>query len=102
MLLETTKQKTMSEGNAGWADSVSKILKTTKPKKKKTLVLSKAKKLTDVNSDDNKTKYAGFETITDTGEVKKDVVVEEKETEEKSEEEKGPPRKKVSNHEIVL
>lgn len=33
--------------NAGWADSVAKILKSNKPKGKKTLVLSKAKKLTD-------------------------------------------------------
>ncbi|KAJ8946422.1 hypothetical protein NQ314_008904 [Rhamnusium bicolor] len=31
--------------NAAWADSVSKILKTNKPKRKKTIVLSKAKKI---------------------------------------------------------
>lgn len=37
-----------SDINAGWADSVAKILKTKRPKGKKTLVLSKAKKLTDV------------------------------------------------------
>lgn len=34
--------------NAGWADSVAKILRTKRTKGKKTLVLSKAKKLTDV------------------------------------------------------
>ncbi|XP_034938996.1 RRP15-like protein [Chelonus insularis] len=37
-----------SEGNPGWADVFQKILNTNKPKKKKTLVLSKAKKLSDV------------------------------------------------------
>ncbi|KAK0181710.1 hypothetical protein PV327_003973 [Microctonus hyperodae] len=35
-------------GNAGWADVFQKILKTNKPKKKKTLVLSRAKKLSEV------------------------------------------------------
>lgn len=35
-------------GNAGWADAISKVLRTTKPKKKRTLVLSRAKKLTDL------------------------------------------------------
>ncbi|XP_037956422.1 RRP15-like protein [Teleopsis dalmanni] len=32
-------------GNAGWADSIAKVLNTTKPKTKKTLVLSRAKKI---------------------------------------------------------
>lgn len=31
--------------NVGWADAMQKILKTNKPKRKKTIVLSKAKKL---------------------------------------------------------
>ncbi|XP_066992187.2 RRP15-like protein isoform X2 [Anabrus simplex] len=34
-----------SSGNPGWADAMAKILKTKKPKGKKTIVLSKAKKL---------------------------------------------------------
>ncbi|XP_018313992.1 RRP15-like protein isoform X1 [Mycetomoellerius zeteki] len=34
--------------NAGWADVMQKILKTNKPKRKKTLVLAKAKKLCDM------------------------------------------------------
>ncbi|KYN33747.1 RRP15-like protein [Trachymyrmex septentrionalis] len=34
--------------NAGWADVMQKILKTNKPKRKKTLVLAKAKKLCDI------------------------------------------------------
>lgn len=37
-----------STSNAGWADAMQKILKTNKPKRKKTLVLAKAKKLCDV------------------------------------------------------
>ncbi|XP_076234481.1 RRP15-like protein isoform X2 [Calliopsis andreniformis] len=36
------------DGNPGWADAMQKILKTKKPKRKKTIVLSKAKKLCDV------------------------------------------------------
>ncbi|KAF4531638.1 hypothetical protein B566_EDAN006569 [Ephemera danica] len=38
----------VTAGNAGWADAISKVLRTTKPKKKRTLVLSRAKKLTDL------------------------------------------------------
>lgn len=34
-----------AEGNAGWADSIAKVLSTTKPKTKKSLVLSRAKKI---------------------------------------------------------
>ncbi|KZC11224.1 RRP15-like protein, partial [Dufourea novaeangliae] len=36
------------DGNPSWADAMQKILKTKKPKRKKTIVLSKAKKLCDV------------------------------------------------------
>ncbi|KAI4500142.1 hypothetical protein M0802_004559 [Mischocyttarus mexicanus] len=36
------------ESNPGWADALQKILKTNKPKRKKTIVLSKAKKHSDV------------------------------------------------------
>ncbi|XP_011859270.1 PREDICTED: RRP15-like protein isoform X3 [Vollenhovia emeryi] len=39
---------TGATSNAGWADVMQKILKTNKPKRKKTLVLAKAKKLCDV------------------------------------------------------
>lgn len=37
-----------STSNAGWADAMQKILRTKKPKGKKTVVLAKAKKLCDV------------------------------------------------------
>lgn len=44
------------EGNTGWADAFAKVLQQAKPKNKKYLVLSKAKKLADqkVKSDDDK------------------------------------------------
>lgn len=46
--------------NPGWADAMAKILRTNKPKRKKTIVLSKAKKLKpsvdeDVNGDEKET-----------------------------------------------
>ncbi|KAL7306520.1 hypothetical protein TKK_0001217 [Trichogramma kaykai] len=37
-----------SLANPGWADAMKKVLKTNKPKKKKTIVLSKAKKINEV------------------------------------------------------
>jgi len=43
-----------STSNAGWADAMQKILKTNKPKRKKTLVLAKAKKLCDVKIKEKK------------------------------------------------
>jgi hypothetical protein len=74
--------------NAGWADSIAKILKSNKPKGKKTLVLSRAKKLTDLKKP--KTKSAGFEVATADGTVKEEQV--EVENKEISQE---PARKKV-------
>lgn len=42
------------EGNAGWADAFAKVLQQKKPKNKKYLVLSKAKKLADKSEKDDK------------------------------------------------
>lgn len=42
-----------SSSNAGWADVMRKILGTKKPKRKKTIVLSKAKKLCDIKQKDD-------------------------------------------------
>ncbi|KAL2744463.1 RRP15-like protein [Vespula maculifrons] len=39
---------TTMESNPGWADALQKILKTNKPKRKKAIVLSKAKKYSDI------------------------------------------------------
>lgn len=60
------------KSNAGWADSISKILKSNKPKKKKTLVLSKAKKLTDVPK--TQSKPVGFQVETVDGVVKEEKI----------------------------
>uniref|UniRef100_T1GZM0 RRP15-like protein n=1 Tax=Megaselia scalaris TaxID=36166 RepID=T1GZM0_MEGSC len=43
-------------GNAGWANSIAKVLNTSKPQKRKTLVLSRAKKFTSKVTED-KPKY---------------------------------------------
>lgn len=70
------------QSNAGWADSITKILKTKKPKKKKTLVLSKAKKLTDVSK--VQSKPAGFQVETVEGEIKEEKIEIATETDLKS------------------
>lgn len=49
------------EGNAGWADALAKVLKQEKPKNKKYLVLSKAKKLADKKEKDDGDKKVTFE-----------------------------------------
>lgn len=45
---ETDERVGVTDGNPGWADAMAKILKTNKPKNKKTIVLAKAKKLQQV------------------------------------------------------
>ncbi|KAJ8723828.1 hypothetical protein PYW07_007808 [Mythimna separata] len=55
--------------NEGWADSVAKILGSSKPKNKKTLVLSRAKKHSDIVKTVKEEKPA-FEVIDETGEKK--------------------------------
>lgn len=73
---ESNKESDQSEDdhnpitNTGWVDSISKILKTNKPKGKKTLVLSKAKKLTDVKKE--KPKDPEFQIDGETKEEKPD------------------------------
>lgn len=78
--------------NVRWADSISKILKTNKSKGKKTLVLSKGKKISEAKV--KKPQKLEFEVETLDGEIKRDIVVEKDEdTEEVN---KLPERKKVS------
>lgn len=43
-----------STSNTGWADVMQKILRTNKPKRKKTIVLAKAKKLCDIKVKEKK------------------------------------------------
>ncbi|XP_034238727.1 RRP15-like protein [Thrips palmi] len=59
-------------GNAGWADAMAKILRTSKPKGKKSVVLAKAKKLSQIGASeksDDKKEY-GFEIDGDSTEEK--------------------------------
>lgn len=68
----------IEQSNAGWADSISKILKSKKPKKKKTLVLSKAKKLTDLPK--VQIKPVGFQVETTDGDIKEETIEVKPET----------------------
>ncbi|KAI4469130.1 rrp15-like protein [Holotrichia oblita] len=77
--------------NAQWADSIAKILKTNKPKGKKTLVLSKGKKLTGTVK--KKPQKLEFEVEATDGEIKRDVVIEEDENKEESEVQERRKRK---------
>nr|CAD7423233.1 unnamed protein product [Timema monikensis] len=47
--VEGSEGKIVPDTNPGWADAMAKILKTNKPKRKKSIVLAKAKKLSDFN-----------------------------------------------------
>lgn len=77
--------------NAGWVDSIAKILKTNKPKGKKSLVLSKAKKLTNLKETP---KSVGFQVETSDGAIKEENL-DPLETLVKKLKEEEPPRKKV-------
>lgn len=72
--------------NSGWADSISKILKSHKPKGKKCEVLSRAKKLTQVKKE--KSKLIGFEIESAEVVESKDSVKTEVEEKEQSRERK--------------
>lgn len=72
----------IEQSNAGWADSISKILKSKKPKKKKTLVLSKAKKLTDIPK--VQIKPVGFQVETTEGDIKEETIEVKTDTDLKS------------------
>lgn len=75
--------------NEGWADSISKILGSNKPKNKKTLVLSRAKKLADVVIKPKEEKPT-FEVIgEEVKEVKPDIKKDDTSVSE------PPPKKKV-------
>lgn len=79
--------------NEGWADSIAKILGSNKPKNKKTLVLSRAKKLADVEKKEKEEKPS-FEVVgeEEESEAKPDIALN------KSSESQPPAKKKVSNN----
>lgn len=56
-----SENETKTAGNDNWAKSFARILKQEKPKNKKNLVLSQAKKLKDVLQEREKAKQIGFE-----------------------------------------
>ncbi|KPJ18270.1 RRP15-like protein [Papilio machaon] len=62
--------------NEGWADSVAKILGTNKPKSKKTLVLSRAKKHSEIIKKVKEEKPA-FEVVGESEEIKPEIKKEE-------------------------
>uniref|UniRef100_A0A2A4JB45 RRP15-like protein n=1 Tax=Heliothis virescens TaxID=7102 RepID=A0A2A4JB45_HELVI len=86
---EADDSKTALVTNEGWADSVAKILGSSKPKNKKTLVLSRAKKHSEIVKTVKEEKPA-FEVIGDTEEKKLEVKKEEITASE-------PPAKKVKH-----
>lgn len=72
--LQTQPNESKFMGNPALADVFSKILKTNKPKKKKTLVLSRAKKISDVVPKEIKVP-ASFQVEGETGEIKKEEII---------------------------
>ncbi|XP_026743283.1 RRP15-like protein [Trichoplusia ni] len=89
------ESKSVLMTNEGWADSVAKILGSSKPKNKKTLVLSRAKKHADIVKTVKEEKPA-FEIIDEKGEKKP--VVKKEEPVETSE----PPAKKVKHEKASI
>ena len=58
---QSSDVKSDVEGNPGWADVMQKILQTKKPKRKRTIVLSKAKKLCDIKKKNDEEEQLPFE-----------------------------------------
>ena len=84
-----------SKANPGWADAMKKILNTQKPKRKKTIVLSKAKKLQEVLSKPKEVALP-FEVEGEDGEIKKETIKEDPGAEgEKTVEQKKHRRKET-------
>ncbi|XP_036331840.1 RRP15-like protein, partial [Rhagoletis pomonella] len=77
-----------AEGNAGWADCIAKVLNTSKPKTKKTLVLSRAKKVKPADQTKSKPLDYGFEVE---GEQKLDEQPIKQEGEEQGKQRKNVP-----------
>lgn len=63
--------KSDAGGNSGWADAMRKILQTKKPKRKKTIVLSKAKRICDIKEKEDKESSLDIEKIKE--EVKEEI-----------------------------
>ncbi|XP_076761634.1 RRP15-like protein [Xylocopa sonorina] len=79
---ECNGYKNETAGNPGWADVMQKILQIKKPKRKKTIVLSKAKKLCDVKVKEEK-KDLPFEIEKVEGDIKTKIPEETEDTVQK-------------------
>lgn len=82
------------KANPGWADAMRKVLHTKKPKRKKTIVLSKAKKLCEIVAKEDK-KSLPFEIEGTNGQVEKETEKKEQLSEEKSTSDKKRKRKEM-------
>lgn len=80
------------ETNEGWADSLAKILKTNKPKNKKSLVLSRAKKLNEVKKVTKDGQQLSFEID---GTMKKEKIEKEGQAEVKTEHTENKRKRKI-------
>ncbi|XP_012276255.1 RRP15-like protein [Orussus abietinus] len=89
--LDTTENADNVIGNPSWADAMQKILRTKKPKRKKTIVLSKAKKLCDVIQK-KKEDSVPFEIAGQDGEIKNEKL------DSKASTEVGKPVKDTKKH----
>ncbi|XP_058789885.1 RRP15-like protein [Phymastichus coffea] len=81
-----------SKANHGWANAMKKVLNTKKPKRKKSIVLSKAKKLNEVLSK-TKEEVVPFEVEGKDGTIKKETIKKEEEGSTTSKESKKHKRK---------
>lgn len=94
--IASDEEKSVLMANEGWGDSVAKILGSKKPKNKKTLVLSRAKKHSDIVKSETVEKPS-FEVIGESTEKKPDVKTLKTEDSE-------PPAKKVVSilHNMIM
>lgn len=70
---ESNEVSDKSKANPGWADAMKKILNTKKPKRKKSIVLSKAKKLNEILAKPKEVPVP-FELEGANGEIKKETI----------------------------
>lgn len=90
---EGSEDDDKSKANPGWADALQKILKSKKPKRKKSIVLSKAKRLCDVVVKVQEER-ASFAVEGSDGTIKKEVLKTEVKVEQEGESTSGHRKQK--------
>ena len=83
-----------TKANPNWADAMRKVLHTKKPKRKKTIVLSKAKRLCDIVVKEKK-ETLPFEIEGTDGEIKKEILVKKEVKGEEDADHKKQKRKEI-------